>query len=277
MFRREWRRHGASGPLERLAIVDDDPPTQFLYPEMLLFARLFARSGIEARVVDPRDLVFHAGARPSLRMGDWGFDLVYDRSTDFYLRGPEHAALAEAYRARAAAFATGPHAHAIYANKRNLVWLSDAQQLTRWGVGEDAVEILERGVPEARFVTRENADSLWAQRRHFFFKPISGYASRGVYRGSKLTRRVWRSIVASDYIAQRRVAPSERTLSVEGEQRKLKLDVRCFAYLGRPQFFAARLYQGQVTNLRSAGGGLASVLTPLLPADLSLRASSEYA
>ena len=39
----------------------------------------------------------------------------------------------------------------------------------------------------------------------------------------------------------------------------LKFDLRCYAYDGRVQFTAARLYQGQTTNFRTPGGGFAPV------------------
>jgi hypothetical protein len=42
---------------------------------------------------------------------------------------------------------------------------------------------------------------------------------------------------------------------------RLKLDVRNYVYAGEVQSLAARLYQGQTTNMRTPGGGFASVLT----------------
>ena len=47
----------------------------------------------------------------------------------------------------------------------------------------------------------------------------------------------------------------------DGEERhvELKVDVRCYAYAGRVQLVAARLWQGQTTNFRTPGGGFAKV------------------
>jgi len=51
---------------------------------------------------------------------------------------------------------------------------------------------------------------------------------------------------------------------VHGGQ-SLKADVRCFASEAGVLLFAARLYQGQTTNMRTPGGGFAAVLTtPLI-------------
>jgi hypothetical protein len=40
----------------------------------------------------------------------------------------------------------------------------------------------------------------------------------------------------------------------------LKFDVRAYAYAGRVQLLAARIYAGQTTNFRTAGGGFAPVV-----------------
>jgi hypothetical protein len=69
---------------------------------------------------------------------------------------------------------------------------------------------------------------------------------------------VWEEILSADYVAQEVVAPSERNIA---EGTALKVDVRNYVYAGAVQLLAARLYQGQTTNLRTAGGGFAPVLT----------------
>ena len=65
----------------------------------------------------------------------------------------------------------------------------------------------------------------------------------------------------SQYVAQELIPPSERLLVVDGDEKALKLDVRCYAYDGNIQLLGARLYRGQTTNLRTGGGGLAAVFT----------------
>jgi len=41
---------------------------------------------------------------------------------------------------------------------------------------------------------------------------------------------------------------------------ELKFDVRVYTYGGEVLLTAARIYQGQVTNLRTQGGGLAPII-----------------
>ena len=99
-------------------------------------------------------------------------------------------------------------------------------------------------------------DELWANRKQLFFKPNSGFGSRGAYRGEKLTRRVFGEILQSGYVAQKLASPGERRLD---EAVSLKYDVRAYVYDGKIQLMAARLYQGQTTNFRTPGGGFAQV------------------
>jgi len=256
MFRDEWRRQRGDAPLQAIAIVDDAPAEQFLYPEFLLFQSLFKRHGIEALIADPKDFSLEDGA---LRIGQQRIDLVYNRLTDFYLQAAESAVLLEAYQSGAAVFTPSPYHYALYADKRNLPLLSDANRLREFGVAEAAIATLNETLPKTVAVTPDNADQLWTDRRQLFFKPVTGYGSRGAYRGAKLTRRTWDSIVQGGYIAQALVPPSERQLLINGEKQGLKLDIRCVTYNGKIQQLSARLYQGQTTNLRTAGGGLATV------------------
>jgi hypothetical protein len=262
MFTAEWRRSGRAGLPKRVVIVDDAPEQQFMYPEFLLFAQLFRRFGIEAEVRAPQQLVFEDGV---LRDAQGPVDLVYNRLTDFAFEAVEHAPLRAAYLADAAVITPHPRAHALYADKRNLSLLTDEARLQSWCVREPLVAELLRGIPRTEIVAASDAERLWSERRKLFFKPAAGYGSRAAYRGDKLTRRVWGEILAGKYIAQELVPPSERQV---GPQTSRKVDVRNYVYDGGVQLLAARLYQGQTTNMRTAGGGFAPVLTtPCADAD----------
>ncbi len=259
MFRHEWALAGNVRPLQSVAIVDTAPADQFLYPEFLLFQQLFVRHGIQAVIADPRELVWRDGR---LQAGGLPVDLVYNRLTDFYLEAPEHATLREAWHQQAVVLTPHPQAHALYADKALLAVYSDDAQLREWGVSPQAREVLAQCVPATERVTPQAADRLWARRRELFFKPVAGYGSRAAYRGDKLTRGVWQAILAGDYVAQALVRPGERQLA-PGEAPPMKYDLRAYAYDGRVQWLAARLYQGQTTNMRTPGGGFAPVFSPV--------------
>jgi hypothetical protein len=255
MFGSEWRAAGHAGLPRRIAIVDDAPEQQFMYPEFLLFAQLFRRFGVEAVVHAPEELAF---ADRVLRDAQGPVDLVYNRLTDFAFEAAGHAALRDAYLADAAVITPHPRAHALYSDKRDFSLLTDEARLRSWGVREPVIATLQLGMPRTQIVAASDAERLWGERRKLFFKPAAGYGSRAAYRGDKLTRRVWGEILAGTYVAQELVLPSERKI---GPEASLKMDVRNYVYEGNVQLLAARLYQGQTTNMRTAGGGFAPVLT----------------
>ena len=147
-----------------------------------------------------------------------------------------------------------------YADKRKLMQFSDTEWLHSAGVSQASIDALLQGVPQTRLVRAQDAEQWWSERKQWFFKPVSGYGSKGAYRGDKLTKRVFEEIMQSDYVAQRLAVPDERKVCMEGaEPQSLKYDVRCYVYDGHIQLVAARLYQGQTTNFRTPGGGFALV------------------
>jgi hypothetical protein len=258
MFRDEWRLQRGSGELARVAIVDDHPGEQYLYPEFLLFQQLFRRSGIDAVIADPGELTLRDGAiwHNGLRI-----DLVYNRLTDFALAAPANAALRDAYLSGQVVLTPHPRAHALYADKRNLSVLTDAARLHAWGVDDAMVSTLVTGIPRTRVVNQADADEFWSDRRKLFFKPATGFGSKAAYRGEKLTKRVWEEVLTGSYVAQAFVPPSQRQIRDAASPLALKLDVRNYVYNGAVQLLAARLYQGQTTNFRTPGGGFAPVFT----------------
>ena len=259
MFSADWRRARGPTPLRHIAIVDSAPSTQYLYPEFLLFQRLFESRGITATIADPSELTLDRGV---LRHAAGPIDMVYNRLTDFYFDAPENAVLARAYSANAAVVTPHPHSHALYANKHNLALLSDAAVLDRWGIERSIADRLLQAIPRTTRVAPADAETLWRDRKRLFFKPGRGFGSGGAYRGAKLTRSVFAEILEGDYVAQALVPPSERLGPDSSGAQILKVDLRNYVYDGEVVLIAARLYQGQTTNFRTPGGGFAPVFYP---------------
>jgi hypothetical protein len=255
MFRREWRLARGDAALRTIAIVDEHPASQFLYPEFQLAKALFESRGIRTRIVDLHELKLEGGR---LTVAGEVVDLVYNRSTDFGLASPVSQALRDAYERDIAVVTPHPRGHALYANKRNLALLSDLASLTRMGIDAEAASHIAQVIPRTRQVDGAVED-WWRDRKSWFFKPTRGFGSRGAYRGDKLTRRVIAEVLKQDYVAQEFVPPGERNRGEAGGGGTFKVDIRCYAYAGRIQLTVARLYQGQTTNFRSAGGGFAAV------------------
>ncbi len=256
-FRAEWKLLGRTGPLRSIAISDETPAAQYLYPEFVLFQRLFQKHGLTAVIAAPEELTLKDGKQ--LWHADQIIDLVYNRLTDFTLATPASSALREAYLSHAAAITPNPRAHALFADKRNLVLLSDPARLREIGIARDLIEALAGGIPRTELVSRAAADDLWARRNKLFFSPCAGFGSKAAYRGDKITRKVWEDILSGSYVAQEIVPPSARAISVDGVVHNMKVDLRNYAYAGDVQLVAARIYEGQTTNFRTRGGGFAPV------------------
>ena len=258
-FSAEWQRARGDARLETIAIVDDDPHGQFLYPEFLLYQRLFERAGWHAPIVDAGVLAIHDG---NLAANGRRIDLAYNRVTDFYLAEPRHAALRRASEEDLAVVTPNPATHARWADKRLLAWLRDEALLGEAGLDADERSHLLKTIPPTEIVAPEAGDDLWRRRKELFFKPVSGYGSKAAYRGDKLTRRTFDHIMASRYVAQSLAPTSLRRVVAGGMPIDLRMDVRNYGSGGITWLRAARLYRGQTTNFRTPGRRVRSRADP---------------
>jgi hypothetical protein len=251
-IRNEWQKAGR-GSLATVAIVDDAPGEQFLRLEFQLAARMLKEAGITAVIADPGALSFRDGR---LWHGATAIDFVYNRLTSFALDRDVDRALRESLLDGAVVVSPDPRNHALLACKQNLIRLCNADFLRDAGVCARTRDILLEAVPATVAVTREAELALWQSRAGYYFKPSSGFGSRAVYDGAKLTAKTWAQIVADGgYVAQRRIEPPR--VDVNGVS--MRYDVRTFAYGREPFMRLARVYRGQTTNFRTPGGGFAPV------------------
>lgn len=249
MFRREAALRFPERPLKTVAIVDENPEQQFFHPEFLLVQNLLRTHGIDAVIAAPeeitiRDNIPYAGKIP--------LDFIYNRLTDFYFEKPGSQSLKEIYERGLATVSPNPAVHARYARKSKLAEV--------WSPAFDSaaeIDLIRRHIPETLFVTDANRDELWRTRKNWFFKPISGFGGKAVYRGDKLTARVWSEISTGEYIAQKYVPAQMRQITAD---LSLKYDIRVYTYGDEILGILARYYQGQTTNFRTEHGGLASVM-----------------
>lgn len=256
MFRTEWANAGRKAPLTSIAIVDERPTEQYHYPDMSLAKAVLEEQGFRVVITDPSELRLNDG---KLYHENTAIDLVYNRLTDFGLTAPQNKTVKRAYLDDVAIVTPAPHHHALFADKRNLILLGDPDQLAIMGASENHIDALQ-SIPATEAVTLESAERMWKTRRHLFFKPQGGFGSRGAFRGAKITKKDWGQILEGDYIAQELIAPPMRAVTVNDEETALKFDVRVYTYDSNPLLFAARIYQGQTTNLRTPGGGLAAII-----------------
>ncbi len=242
---------GPEAELRRIVIADERPHEQFLFPEFELLVKLFEQAGIPTEIRDTEDIARPGEALP---------DLVYLRDTDFTLASPRTARLRKAYLAGDVVVTPSPREHHLLANKQRLGIFSSAAALSKLGVAPDDVEFLQGIVPETRLLSDLGLERAWSERRNLVFKPCAAYGSKSVYRGDKISRRKFEEIAAvPGFLAQHRIEPSEVEVETLEGPRTMKFDVRAYAYRDRVLLLGARVYQGQVTNLRSPGGGFSAI------------------
>ena len=249
MFRREAALRFPERELSTVAIVDENPEQQFFHPEFLLVQKLLRAHNIEAVIVSPEEITIRDNTAYA---GEIRLDFIYNRLTDFYFEKPGSHSLKEIYERGLATVSPNPDVHALYARKSKLAEV--------WSPAFDSaaeIDLIRRHIPETLFVTDANRDELWRTRKNWFFKPISGFGGKAVYRGDKLTARVWSEIATGEYIAQKYVPPQMRQITAD---LSLKYDIRVYTYGDEILGIMARYYQGQTTNFRTEHGGLASVM-----------------
>ncbi|MFO7576392.1 MAG: hypothetical protein R6W66_01560 [Pelovirga sp.] len=253
-YLREWRDFShAARPLRRVIVLDEDPPSQPLYPEMVSCCAWLAEHGIEAHIADPADL--EVTATGVLHQGQ-PVDLIYNRHCDFFLEEEPLRALAQAYRAGTVCLSPNPFAYGLLADKRRMILWSDQAVLEGLQMSAKNMRLLLEMVPKSRLMAGEDAVDLWDTRKDLIFKPVNRFGGRGVLPGKSITRKRFAELEPDVTLVQQLVPPSQVS---DADGNAFKADLRLFVYRDHLLGVGARLYQGQLTNLRTPGGGFAPV------------------
>ncbi len=130
-FSDEMKQYSSGKKLkpERIAIIDENPTDQYLYPEMCAFADLFRGWGVPTEIVEPTRLQASADG---VWLDGHPVDLVYNRHCDFYLENAAMAGLRQAYLARKVCLTPNPHMYGLLADKRRMILWSDAGRRASW-------------------------------------------------------------------------------------------------------------------------------------------------
>jgi hypothetical protein len=118
------------------------------------------------------------------------------------------------------------------------------------------VELLDNTMPACALLADLDLVQVWTDRKQRVFKPVDSFGSRGVLLGDKISRKRFDELPAATTLVQDMVPPS--LTEVPGAE-PMKTDLRLYVYRDRVLGVTARLYRGQVTNLRTPGGGFARV------------------
>jgi len=250
---------------QTVAIVDTNAPKQGLYPEMVQFTEILATLGIDAFVVSPEDLELKEG--DGLYFNDKAVDFVYNRLTDFRLESKEHQHLRKAAVEKQIVLSPHPAAYVRTADKRNLVRLSQVvhptehkQEEEQQQGGEDVKkgeiqELIAEVVPKAWIMTEKDITEWQKLRKKLVFKPVDGFASKGVYKGDKISASKLKSLDPPAFIAQELCPPGF------DEEDGTKWDLRVF-YRSSVELLgmASRHFSGQVMEMSGAKSGFRRAL-----------------
>lgn len=232
----------------KVAIIDDKPEEQRLFVEFLAYNELFKSWGWDSKIQDYRDL-----------FKNFQPEFIYNRYTDFFLSDSSSADLLGKFLNKEICLSPNPFEYLLLADKQRLIdWIQPAFLESHGFHGED-LALLKTVLPQSYDLSPASAEEVWAKRKKLFFKPKNAFGSKQSFRGSSISRKAFDELLQDETIAQEFIpAPEQEFVTPEGPQ-KFKYDLRCYAYQGRLQLVVARLYQGQVTNLRTPHGGFGTV------------------
>lgn len=236
-----------------LLILDEQPQEQFLYPEMNGFAALFNSQQIKAQIADPLEVSSEAG---ELVCHGRSIDMIYNRHCDFYLDTPPMQTIRDAYLEGTVCLSPNPRIYGLLADKRRMTLWHDRQLLDDCGLSAGEIELLGEVVPETRLLETFDLENLWQERKQWVFKPATQFGSRGVLLGPKTTHKRFNQLDPQTTLCQRLAEP-QMVSYPDGSS--FKADLRLFVYRKHLLGLTARLYRGQVTNMRTEGGGFAHV------------------
>ncbi len=253
-YLQEWHDFsGGDQPLKRVVVVDEDVEQQPLLPEMVGCCDWLSQHGIDAHVASIEELQVRSGG---VYLRGEKIDLIYNRHCDFYLETTLMSELKGAYLAGQVCLSPNPFAYGLLADKRRMVLWSDPAALEGLELSIPEKQLLLEVVPPSFLLSGQDRDDIWSRRKKLIFKPVTRFASRGVLMGKGITKKRFADLDPETTLVQDVVAPSVET-SEDGQ--KFKMDLRLFVYRNHLIGVGARLYQGQVTNLRTEGGGFAPV------------------
>ncbi len=220
--------------------------------ELRLLCELLRRRGWRAELGSPEQVRWDGR---QLLLRDQVVSFIINRSTDFFWQSENFSALRAAYHAGAVYVAPNPFTYATRSDKRLLEWLS----LPHWDkileIAPEERQILSAHVPETHVVRPENVEALAQPKQEFIFKPLHGFAGRGLLHSTAVGPRRLRGFVRhhDGYVAQKWVP--KPAMEIDGAL--LWTDLRVWSYRGRTFQISGRASRRpDRLDLTPAGGWL---------------------
>ena len=255
-FFEEFQHLGLEGS-PHIAIIDEAPGAQKMFPEFLLYKSLFEKWGCTADIYDCVDLEYRDGA---LFAANRKIDFIYNRSCDFTLSGPSSEQLRYAYLDGECGFSPNPREYVLLADKRNLVTMSRDGWLETVATSDISIDAIRKVLlPAWHAGGCADIGAVWRRRKQVFFKHLQSYGGKGAYRGSSISRKVFNRVMSEETLIQQYVPAPKISFERDETSADWKYDLRAYAYGGEVHMLVARIYQGSITNFGRAYGGYCPV------------------
>lgn len=196
--------------------------------ELGLLRALFRHKGWRAELGCPAETSWNG---QQLLFDGQPVAFIVNRSTDFFWQSENFSAVRKAYESGSVYVAPDPFTYATRSDKRLLEWLSLPHWDAELGIQPEERQVLSAHTPETHVVRAENLDMLARRKQDFVFKPLHGFAGRGLLDTAAVGRARLRHLVKhrDGYVAQSRVA--KPVLEVQGQ--RLWADLRVWAWRGK--------------------------------------------
>jgi len=196
--------------------------------ELELLCDLLHRRGWRAELGCPADVRWDGR---ELLLKEQAVSFIINRSTDFFWQSEDFWALRRAYHSGRVYVAPNPFTYATRSDKRLLEWLSLPHWDKELGIEPGERQILSGHVPETHLIRTENAEPLAQRKQEFVFKPLHGFAGRGLLDSATVGRARVRRLAKHNegYIAQKWVPKP----SIKTDGTPLWTDLRVWAYRGK--------------------------------------------
>lgn len=194
---RQWRGNTADPP--RIAILDSrESPT---FGEFVLFYDYFKTMGVQARIVDPRDVEYHEG---KLTTGDFHITLIYMRmqTAELVANGGVDHPVIRAVRDRAAC-AVNSFRSGVLSKKASLAVLSDERNATLFD--PEQRQAIDEHIPWTRLMEERKTNFegreidlvpfVLANRDRLVLKPNDDHGGHGIVLGWTTDPAAWEAAV----------------------------------------------------------------------------------
>jgi hypothetical protein len=225
--------------------------------ELILLRGLLRQRGWRAEIGAPQEIRWNG---TQLLWQEQEVSFVINRSTDFFWQDAVFSPLRAAYQAGRTYVAPNPFTYATRSDKRLLELLSRPDWDRRLDIEAAERALLSAHVPETSLLREDNVDDLVRSKGRLVFKPIHGFASRGLLTSSQVGRTRLRRLLkkGEGYVAQRRV-PKSRLRAPGTADVFLWADLRVWAYRGERFLLCGRAsVRPDILDLTPPGGWLAT-------------------